>query len=248
MANIDLFPEIRRSIRHQQDLGTGFGERLAHAEIPPDILADRNADADTAEVNRARHLAGDENAFFVELAVIRQVDLVAGRRDLAAVQHGDGIVAALLVLARKTDHDARPAICRLGGKLLHRHSASLEEGRLQHQILRRIAGDEKLGQEQKIGPLGCCFRPRFAGLGEIAGDVADSRVELRDGNAKGIGSGLIFAHEYRLARGARLRNVGEPRLSAALQHKTGKIAGTNRRRPGSSSVHDAYVTAMRKFC
>jgi hypothetical protein len=169
------------------------------------------------------------HAFLVELAVVRQIDLVSRGNHLAAVQHRDRIVAALLILARKADHHARPAIRGIGGKLLHRRAARLQEGRLQHQILRRIAGNEKLGEEQQIGALGCGFGARVPGLGKIAGDVADSRIELRNGNAEGVGSGLNIAHDPRLARAARLRNVGVRKGRAALQQTVLKIAGTRHR-------------------
>ena len=65
--------------------------------------------------------------------------------------------------------------------------AGREEGRLQHQVLRRIAGEEKLGEQHEVGALAGGIRPRLARLGEIAGNVADRRVELGDGDAQDVG-------------------------------------------------------------
>ena len=45
MAHVDLAAIIGRAVRHQQDFGAAFGQRLADAELAPDILADRDADA-----------------------------------------------------------------------------------------------------------------------------------------------------------------------------------------------------------
>ena len=65
-----------------------------------------------------------------------------------------------------------------------------EKRRLQHQVFRRIAGDEELGEEHQVGALAGGVRPRLARLGEIAGNVADGRIELGDGDAQDVGSGL----------------------------------------------------------
>jgi hypothetical protein len=72
----------------------------------PDVLADRNAQADAAEIHRTGHRALVEDALFVELTVIRQIHLVAHGNHLAAIEHGDGIEAPRLILPRKADDDA----------------------------------------------------------------------------------------------------------------------------------------------
>ena len=40
---------------------------------------------------------------------------------------------------------------------------------MQHQVLRRIAGDEQLGEEHEVGALARRIGARLARLGEIAG-------------------------------------------------------------------------------
>ncbi|MCY1305234.1 hypothetical protein D9M70_550280 [compost metagenome] len=86
---LDLGAMIRRAIRHQQEFCTTFGQRFRHTQITPDILADRNTDAYTAEVHRSGHWTGLENALFIKLAVVRQVDLEPFGNDFATVENGD---------------------------------------------------------------------------------------------------------------------------------------------------------------
>ena len=45
MADIDLAAIIGRAVRNEQHLRAAFGQRLADVGIPPDVLADRYADA-----------------------------------------------------------------------------------------------------------------------------------------------------------------------------------------------------------
>ena len=75
-------------------------------------------------------------------------------------------------------------------------SQASRKARLQHQILRRIAGDEKLGEEHQVGALTCRIRPRLARLGEIAGDIAEHWIELGDGDTENVG---IFAHNEHIS-------------------------------------------------
>ena len=64
---------------------------------------------------------------------------------------------------------------------------------LLHQVLRRIAGDEQLGEQHEVGALAGRIGARLARLGEIAGDVADDRVELRDGDAQDVSGAWLLA-------------------------------------------------------
>ena len=49
-------------------------------------------------------------------------------------------------------------------------------------------------------------RTHFAGLGEVAGNVANRRIVLRDRNPQRLGRSLFVAHAFRLVRGRALRN------------------------------------------
>ncbi len=200
MADIDLAAIIGRAIRHEQDFRAAFGERLAYTEIAPDIFADRNADAHAAEIHGSRHRALVEDALLIELAVIRQVDLVAHRNHLAAVEHGDGIVAARLVLARKSDDDARSAIGGVCREAFDRRPASADEGRLQNQIFRWVTGDEKLGHHQEMRALPRRIGARLTHLGKVSGDIAHRGVQLGDGDVEGLGESVFLCHVIHLIR------------------------------------------------
>ena len=199
VADIDLAAIIGRTIGHQQDFGAGLGQRLANAEIVPDFLADRHADSHTAEVDRPRHFALDEDPFLVEFAVVRQIDLVAEGEDAAAVEDRYGIVAALFAPARKADDHARTAIGGVSCERFDGLQAGLEESRFQHEILRRITGNEQLGQQQQIGSLAssiCAGRP---GLRQVTHDIANGGIELRNGNPQDVRHFQFFAHGLDLA-------------------------------------------------
>src|SRR6201999_2459199 len=104
MANIDLGAIVGRAVRHQEDLGAALGQSLADGDLSPDVLADRDADAHAAKIDRTLQLrSGLEDTLLVELAIVRQVELVALGDDPAAVGDDDGIVRATLALQRRAD-------------------------------------------------------------------------------------------------------------------------------------------------
>src|SRR5690606_335472 len=135
--------------------------------------------------------AGLADAFLVEFAVIRQVELEALAEDLAAIGDDDRIVHAAGPLEGRADDDARPAIRRVFRELDHGPLAGGKEGTPEHEVFRRITCDEELREQHEVGALAGGVRPRLARLGEIAGDIADDRVELRDGDAQRVWSGLL---------------------------------------------------------
>ena len=166
MAHVDLGAVIGRAVGDQKDFGAAFGQCLAHAEFAPDVLADRHADADATKIERSGDLRTSlEHALFVELAIVRQVHLVALAEHLAAVGEEDRIVGAALALQRRADDDGRPAIGGVLGQFIGGAFASRQERRLQHQILRRIAGNEQFGEQDEIRPLAGGVRSRRARLG-----------------------------------------------------------------------------------
>ena len=85
-----------------------------------------------AEIDRPRHVApGLKHPLLVELAIVRQVDLVALGQHLAAIeQRRSNCGVPLLRLQRHADDDARPAIGGVGGQRLDRLLAGAQEGRL----------------------------------------------------------------------------------------------------------------------
>ena len=167
---IVLVARIGRAVRHHQDFGAGFGEALDDVLVvlglfQPDVLADRHADADAADRHRARSGSAREQALFVEHAVIRQVRLVADCGDAAAVQEGAGVVEFSVIDPGAADQHRRPAIGGLARKLLDGAAACGLEGWLQHQVFRRIAGNENSGSTSKSAPSACARAVRaFAAL------------------------------------------------------------------------------------
>ena len=91
---------------------------------------------------------------------------------------------AALALQRHADDDTRPAIGGVAGERFQRLLAARGKGGLEHEVLRRIAGEKQLGEDDEIGTLTCRVRPCLARILQVAGDVADNRVELRDGDAE----------------------------------------------------------------
>ena len=98
------------------------------------------------------------------------------------------------------------------------------ERRLEHQILRRIAGDEKFGEGDDVGALARGLRARRAGAFEIAGDIADDRVELRHGNGEVVCGTLFMAKVYlRIVRPGN--GAVAPASSSALRSAAGAEFG-----------------------
>jgi hypothetical protein len=94
-----------------------------------------------------------------------------------------------IMAPRRSDQQRRSARGGVGRQIPHRLLTDIEKGRLQHQILGRIAGDEQLRTHQQIGALRTRRGEGRAQLADIAGHVADRRIELRQGDDKAIRAG-----------------------------------------------------------
>ena len=191
---IVLVARVRRAVRHHQDFRAGLGEALDDVLVvlgffEPDVLADRHADAHALHRHRARRGPAREQALFVEHAVVRQIRLVAKGGDAPAIEQRAGVIELALLDPGRADQHGRSAIGGLARQRLDRFAAGRLERRLQHEIFRRIAGDEQFRQQQQIGAVGLRRLARGTGLGGIAGDVAHGRVELgqRDPEFGGFG-------------------------------------------------------------
>ena len=186
LPDLGLALPVGRAVRHDQELGTGLEQALRHL-LEPDVLADRQAETEAAKPDRPRQRPDLEHAELVEDAVVGELDLVAEALHLAVVEERDGIVDLAALRPRRADDHARPAVGGILGEGLDRRAARVLERRLEDEILRRIAGDEQLGEDEKVGAVGRGLRPRRARLLQVALDVADDRVELGDGEADGVG-------------------------------------------------------------
>ena len=91
---------VGRGIGDEQNFATGLGDAFDRLRLP-DILADRNADADAAEIHRPRQGTGRKDAFLVEDAVIRQIHLETERGDAAAVEKRHGVVELAVLQPRR---------------------------------------------------------------------------------------------------------------------------------------------------
>ena len=59
---------------------------------------------------------------------------------------------------------------------------AFDERRALHQILRRIAAETKLREQSEFRTAGLCFAGQFQNPRRIAFEIADCRIELREGN------------------------------------------------------------------
>jgi hypothetical protein len=151
---------------------------LAHL-LAPDVLADRHAELDAAEIDRLGARTRREDALLVEHAVIGQVVLVAHALDAAAIKQSDRVIDERSVAPGKADEDRRAAVSRVVGKLLAGSTCRLLQSRLQHQILNGVAGEIKLGEGDQVGTGRCRLSTRLPRLLEIPLKIAHDRVELR---------------------------------------------------------------------
>ena len=213
LAHIDLAAIIGRAVRDEPDLRPALGQRLADPELAPDVLADRDAEADAAEVATGPGVvgAGLEHALLVELAIVRQVDLETLGDDLSGIGDDDRIVHARFALQRRADDDGRSAIGGVGGNVLRRRLAGCQNAGRTDQILGRIAGDEQFGEQHQVGAVACSISPRLACLGEVAGNVADDRVKLRNRDAENVWSGFLAMPCDVACGGVGSRAMAQPR-------------------------------------
>ena len=128
----------------------------------PDVLADRQAEAHAAEIDRPRHRPGGEDALLVEHAVVGQVVLIALGGDGSAVEQQDRVVELAPVPPRRRDQHRRLAGDGFRRQLFHRRFNPVLKKRLQNQIFGRVSRHHQLGKDDQIdtrtgvpGPRGC---------------------------------------------------------------------------------------------
>ena len=134
--------------------------------------------------HRPRGGAAREQALLVEHAVVRQIGLEAERGDAPVIEQRAGIIELAVLDPGRADQHRRAAVGGLARQFLDRRAAGRLERRLQHQIFRRIAGDEQFRQHHEIGAVGLRLLARGAGFRGVAGDVAHGRVQLGQRNCE----------------------------------------------------------------
>jgi hypothetical protein len=95
-------------------------------------------------------------------------------------------VDAAIVAPRRADQERR-AFSGLGRQLAHPLLHRVEEERLQHQILGRVAADRQFAGQQQVGAGRPRLVPGAAQLVDVAAHVAERRVQLGEGDDETIG-------------------------------------------------------------
>ena len=144
-------------------------------------------------VDRARGRSAREHALFVEHAVIRQIDLEPDRSDAAFVEKRAGIIKLAVVDPGRADQHRRPAVGGFAREFFDRRPARRLERRLQHQVFRRITGDEQFRQHDQVGAVGPRASAGGAHFRGIARDVAHGRIQLGQCDRKLVGA---FGHGW----------------------------------------------------
>ena len=176
-----LARDVRRG--RQVDDHARAGERLVRQRRAglPDVLTDRQPDGDAVDLDRRAALAGLEVAQLVEDAVVGQVQLAVARLELAVGEDRGGVVDVLGALGIAHDGDD-PG--RVGGDPLQGGACVGEEVLLEQQILRRVAGQCELGEDDELGAGVVGEGDAGGDLALVAGDVAHDGVHLDEGDAQ----------------------------------------------------------------
>ena len=138
----------------------------------PDVLADRDTQAQAAEVDRFGEGPGHEHTLLIEDAVVREV-MLESKRCLPVGDEGRGVVNTGSGAPRKRDHQADAACRALAFEFVEGRGRGLEQCGAQHQILRRVADEHEFGEDNQVGTLG---GRRIAGPAHeccVAADVSD---------------------------------------------------------------------------
>ena len=61
------------------------------------------------------------------------------------------------------------------------------QGRLQHQVFRRITDNKQFAEENEVRALRSSLRARFPRQRDVADDIPERRVQLGKGNLESIG-------------------------------------------------------------
>ena len=141
----------------------------------PDVLADGRPDQRLAVLEEEQVAARGEVAVLVEDAVVGEEPLAVDRLHLAAGADGARVVEVAVEVGTPTNATMPRRLLRhLGERAL----CGADEARAQEQVLRRIARDRELGEEDDVGARVLrLVHPREDQLA-VPVEVADSRIDL----------------------------------------------------------------------
>ena len=131
LTHLDVQHETGNIGRVEQQIGTEWDVSAAEPEHPADIVA------------------GGEMSPLVELAVGRQVRLGYDTEDPAAVHHDRGVVDAVPVAQRCTDHQHRHQLGGGADDVCQRVVGGVEQRVLQQDVLDRIPRQRQLGKHRQ---------------------------------------------------------------------------------------------------
>ena len=144
---------------------------------------------------------------------------MVGAVDLPARTHGSCVPDAVgpSVAWAIGEPDDRRTAPGSGGELLERRTHIADEAGLEHEILGRIARDRHLGQQDEVGVGRLGLLDHGEGLGDVAVEISDGRIELGDRNAKRVG------HAFTLRRGPTTDCFDVPSKSAHHQGHAARV-------------------------
>ncbi len=141
----------------------------------PDVLADRRPDPHIAEAQEKEVVAGREVAVLVEDAVVRQVALAIDRAYLAVGEDEAGVVEVGVEMRGSDEHGDVP---RRPRDLVDGTPGGAHETGAEQQVLRWVAGDDELGEEDEVCLLGPRVGQPLDDPGRVAVDVPDDAIDL----------------------------------------------------------------------
>ena len=122
-------------------------------------------------------VAGREVAVLVEDAVVGQEALAVDRLHLAAGAHRAGVVEIAVEVG---EADQRDDAAHLAGEIAQALVRRAHEAGPQQQILRWVAGDGQLGEEDEVGAGALGLADRLQDPLAVPVQVADGGVDLRE--------------------------------------------------------------------
>ena len=187
---VELVTLERRAVEHDQDLGSRFHQALGDVGNPH-VLAHHDAEPHSTEGYGSGQGAGGEDALLIEHAVVGQLMFETDGGDLAAVEQQRRVVELAVLAPRRAQQERRAAVTSLGGEPRQACLDALLKGRLENQVLGRVAGYRKLPKGHQIGATVGGLTSRRAHQFRVAVDVADDRVDLRQGDGEGFNHGDV---------------------------------------------------------
>jgi hypothetical protein len=165
----------RRGGEVHEQLRTGEREIRGRRPGLPHVLADRRADDGVPEAQEEQLAALGEVAVLVEDAVVREELLAVDAHDLPARADRARVPQVTVEPGRA---DERDEVGRGGGDLVEPLPRRAEEAGPEEQVLRGIAADRELREDDEVGAGGTRASDEVQDAVAVAVEVADDGVQL----------------------------------------------------------------------